>query len=469
MNKSASENFALLKIRVARNSLYAALFITFIKYIAAYFSGSLSVLSEMFHSGIDIVACTLTILSVKLSAKPPDEDHNYGHDKIENFVAIIQVLILFFLCAYILFEVVQRFTSVTQPEVVISYWTFGVILISIGIDINRTKALRKIAAQTRSKSLEADALHFSSDILSSVIVLIAMTLTYLDISIYADSIGAILVCGVIIFVGAKLFKRSLDALMDRVPSGLRQKIISVTKSLKNVEDIKSLRIRSTGNVIFIDMTIFISRLIPFSKVHDITEEVENKIREIIPHADIIIHSEPVETQNETINDKIRIIVNNEGFNCHDIFSHKIGKEIFTELHIEIDDTNNLHHAHEIVDKIESKIKNQIGIINNVKVHIDEPGDVVFETVDITLKSSDLIVMAKQILKEYKSVKSSDDFKIVSAGGKIRVSLNCTFINDLSFEQVHELVTMLESRIYLDVKAVYPHLSNVIIHSEPQSL
>lgn len=160
MNKSASENFALLKIRVARNSLYAALFITFIKYIAAYFSGSLSVLSEMFHSGIDIVACTLTILSVKLSAKPPDEDHNYGHDKIENFVAIIQVLILFFLCAYILFEVVQRFTSVTQPEVVISYWTFGVILISIGIDINRTKALRKIAAQTRSKSLEADALHF---------------------------------------------------------------------------------------------------------------------------------------------------------------------------------------------------------------------------------------------------------------------------------------------------------------------
>lgn len=466
MSQISEENFNRIKLNVAKKSLIAALFITSLKFAAAYFSGSLAVLSEMFHSGIDILACTITILSVKFSAKPPDKEHNYGHGKIESFAAIFQVLILFLICSYIIFEAVNRLLADVPPELNISLWIFGVILISLGIDINRTIALRKAAKQTKSQALEADALHFSSDIISSVVVLIALLLTYLGVSPIADSIGALVVSGIILFIGSKLLKRAFDSLMDKVPGDLREKIHSETMKVNGVESIKELRIRSIGAKIFIDMTINISRIIPFSKAHDITEALEKKIFEVSPLADIVIHSEPVVTEKETINDKIRMIVSDFGFQCHDIFSHKIGQDVFTELHIEIDNTNNLITAHDFVDKIEARIKNEIVIIKNVKIHLDEPGDKLFETIDITERSEEIIKLTKGILDNYDEINGVHDIKVVSANGKIRVSLSCTFLDTLTFEEVHDIVTLVESRIFIDVKQYFPKLSNVIIHAEP---
>lgn len=468
MSRTSEENFNRIKLQVAKKSLIAALFITSIKFLAAYFSGSLAVLSEMFHSGIDILACTVTILSVKFSSKPPDEDHNYGHGKIESFAAIFQVLILFLVCSYIIYEAVNRLLADVPPELNISFWIFGVILVSLVIDVNRTIALKKAAKQTKSQALEADALHFSSDILSSIVVLVALSLTYFGISEIADSVGALVVSGIILFVGSKLLKRAFDSLMDKVPRDLREKIKTETMKVSGVESIKDLRIRSTGAKIFIDMTINISRIIPFSKAHDITEALEKKILEVAPLADIVIHSEPIVTESETINDKIRMIVNEFGFQCHDIFSHKIDKNIFTELHIEIDNTNDLTKAHSIVDRIEERIKSEIVIIKNVKIHLDEPGDKLFETTDITNKSSDMINITRKLLNNYDEIIGVNDIKVISAKGKIRVSMNCTFDSNMTFEEVHDLVTLLESRIFIDVKLYYPRLSNVIIHAEPKN-
>ena len=467
MSSISTENFNRLKVQVAKKSLYAALLITTMKFFAAYFSGSLAVLSEVFHSGIDILACTITILSIKFASKPPDDDHNYGHDKIESFAAITQVLILFLVCSYIIYEAINRLLAEVPPVLNISYWIFGVIIISLFIDVNRTIALRKAAKETKSQALEADALHFSSDILSSIVVLIALSLTYFGVSDKADSIGALVVSGIILFVGAKLLKRAFDSLMDKVPRELREKIKSETMKVKGVESIKELRIRATGAKIFIDMTINISRIIPFSKAHDITDALEKKILEVSPLADIVIHSEPIVTESESINDKIRMIVSDFELQCHDIFSHKIGQDVFTELHIEIDNTNNLSKAHSTVDRIEERIKNEITIIKNVKIHLDEPGDKLFETIDITSRSNEIIKMTKEILEDYDEISSVSDIKVISANGKIRVSMNCSFDDTKTFEEVHDIVTLLESRVFIDVKEYYPRLTNVIIHAEPK--
>ena len=465
MNKDF-EIIAKKKIKVALHSLYAAVIITLIKIFAAYFSGSLAVLSEVFNSAIDIFVCFVSIITIKYSSRPPDEDHNYGHEKVENFSALFQVFILFITSAYIIYEALNRLFIKEYVEVKVSIWILLALIISIIIDIYRSRILRKIALETKSTALEADALHFSSDIISSSIVIIGLLLTYLNISKIADTIAALLVTGIIIYLGFKLSRKSIDALMDRVPAGLYEKIKYETLLIKGVEGIKSFRIRGSGPKIYIDTTIFISRLVPFSKAHDIMDSVERKIMEIIPNADVVIHSEPVETKDESINDKIRMIVNDYGLKSHDIYSHKINNEIYSELHIEIDRTNDLIKAHDIVTDVEEKIKKEIDVITHLKIHIDEQSELLFDTKDITEKSNEIIREVNRILTDCSDVVSSSEIQVVTTNGKIRVSLTCEFNHIHSLEEVHDIVTMLESRIYLNLKEIYPKLANVIIHAEP---
>lgn len=454
------------KIKVARNSLYAALVITLIKLLAAYFSGSLGVLSEVFNSGIDIFVCLVTILSIKYSSRPPDEDHNYGHEKVESFSALFQVFILFITSAYIIYEAINRLFIDKNKEVHVSIWIFLALIVSMIIDFYRARILRKVANETKSSALEADALHFSTDILSSSVVIIGLIFVYLNISKTADTIAALIVTVIIIYLGYRLSKKSIDSLMDRVPAGLYEKVRYETLLIIGVEDIKSYRIRSSGSKIYIDMIILVSRLVPFSKAHDIMDNVERKINELIPNADVVIHSEPVETKSETINDKIRMIVNEYGLKCHDIFSHKIDNEIYSELHIEVDNTNDLTKAHNIVTEIEERIKKEIDVISHLKIHIDEPSEIIFDTRDITPHSNEIVREVRNILSESSDVLSSNDIQVISTNGKIRISMNCVFNSIHSLDEVHDIVTVLESKIYLNLKENYPKLANVIIHAEP---
>lgn len=464
--KTEQENISQLKIRVALNSLYAAVIITVIKILAAYFSGSLGVLSEVFNSAIDIFVCLVTILSIKYSSRPPDKDHNYGHEKVENFSALFQVFILFITASYIIYEAALRLFVVKDYEVKINIWIFLALIISMIIDIYRARVLKKVARETKSSALEADALHFSSDILSSGVVIIGLILVYFNISKTADTIAALIVTGVIIYLGFKLSKKSIDSLMDRVPEGLYEKVKYETLLIKGVENIKSMRIRSSGSKIYIDMVILISRLVPFSKAHDIMDSVERRITQLIDNADVVIHSEPIETKSETINDKIRMIVNGFGLKCHDIFSHRIDNEIYSELHIEVDNTNDLTKAHSLITEIEEKIISEIDVISHLKIHIDEPSDIVFDTRDITKNSNEIIREVGNILSECSDVISSSDIQVISTNGKIRISLNCVFNSIHSFDEVHDIVTVLESKIYLNLKENHPKLANVIIHAEP---
>jgi divalent metal cation (Fe/Co/Zn/Cd) transporter len=256
--------------------------------------------------------------------------------------------------------------------------------------------------------------------------------------------------------------------MDRVPAGMYEKVKYETLLIKGVEDIKSMRIRSSGSKIYIDMVILISRLVPFSKAHDIMDSVERKITELIDSADVVIHSEPIETKSETINDKIRMIVNGFGLKCHDIFSHRIDNEIYSELHIEVDNTNDLTKAHSLITEIEEKIISEIDVISHLKIHIDEPSDIVFDTRDITKNSNEIIREVNNILSECSDVISSSDIQVISTNGKIRISLNCVFNYIHSFDEVHDIVTVLESKIYLNLKENHPKLANVIIHAEPST-
>src|SRR5882672_2790988 len=160
---------------VAGNSVLAAFAITTLKIVVGFTTGSLGILSEAAHSGLDLIAAMVTYFSVRVSDKPADADHQYGHGKVENFSAFIETFLLLLTCLWIIYEAQQRlfFHSV---EIEPSVWAFVVMFLSMGVDFWRSRALGKIAVKYDSQALEADALHFSTDIWSSSVVILGLAL-----------------------------------------------------------------------------------------------------------------------------------------------------------------------------------------------------------------------------------------------------------------------------------------------------
>ncbi len=459
------------KFKIALNSLFAALFIVTIKFITTYISGSIAVLSELFHSSIDLLACIATLISVKYSSKPPDKGHHYGHEKIESLSALFQVLILILMCIYLIYESIDRIINPYHPN--INIWIFLVIILCIGIDYSRARALMKIARETNSQALEADSLHFSSDILSSVFVLISMVFTYYKIPpLYkdvplADPIAAIIVSVIIFITTLRLTKRAFNLLMDKAPEELYEKIKNIISENKRIEGIKSLRVRVSGRKIFIDSQILIGRTKMFAEAHDIVNDIENTIKSIYPDSDIVIHTEPIPSKDETLIDKIRLIVNKEGYKCHDLFTYKINDKYYTDIHIEMDSRTDLNIAHNKITLLEEKIKKELKEIEYVQIHIDPSAQMIHETEDITSESKSMIEKIENILElNYKDI-YYHDIRIFNTPMGLRLSFNVEFDEDIEFDTAHHTIKEIESKLRYEFKNNIPPLTNITIHPEPK--
>jgi cation diffusion facilitator family transporter len=449
-------------MNVAITSVFAAVFLTAIKLIFALLTGSLGLLSEFAHSGLDFLAAIVTVFSIKISSRPADDKHHYGFGKIENLSAIAQVIILFVTCGYIIYEAVSRLFFKVDYHLQITPWAYLVMVISILVDVSRSRLLMKVAKETHSQALEADALHFQTDIWSSAVVILGLLLVGFNISKEADAVAALLVSVFVIYVSVSLLRRATGQLMDRVPEGLYDEIINGVSKIEGVENVRQLRLRESGPNTFVDMTISISRTLPFQKAHEIMDDVEKKILEIKNTCDITIHSEPIVADNETMIDKARFIVNNNGLKCHDIYTYELDKENYIELDVEYETNDNFVDAHNRVTKIEKDILEEVKGVNKVRIHIDEPGDLIMRSEDVTKENEFLIKQIQKVISFYEDVKDSLDVNVIKSNNTLRVSMTCVFPEEYDFSKVHRLVHKIENEIYL----LSDNISNVVIHAEP---
>lgn len=278
------------KQSVALSSVFASLILTLLKLIVGLLTGSMGILSEAAHSLLDLGAATLTFFAVRVGDKEADEDHHFGHQKIESVSALIETGLLFLTSAWIIYEAIKRLTA-GKVEVEVTWYAFAVVIFSIIVDFSRSRSLKKVAKETKSQALEADALHFSSDILSSLTVMIGLIFVLLGVT-KADAIAALGVSIFVLHAGYSLGKRTIDILVDKVPDGLAKKVENIIKNVEGVLSIKRIRIRPAGITIFIDATITVSSKLSVSRAHDIADEIESKIKSLIPEADLTIHCEP---------------------------------------------------------------------------------------------------------------------------------------------------------------------------------
>ena len=293
------------KKSVALWSVIAALFITGFKLVIGLLTGSLGILSEALHSALDMVAAIITFFSVRVSDKPADKDHNYGHGKVENLSALIETILLLVTCVWIIYEAVHRLLS-GNTHIEVSYWSYVVVLSSIIIDFTRSRALSRVAKKHNSQALEADALHFSTDIWSSSVVLFGL-LAYQFLGWYAaDSIAALLVALIVLYVSYQLGRKAIDVLLDKAPIDTKKIINEILDTYPEVKKHHGLKARTAGADTFIKFNVHFDPDLSLREVHEVCDKIEAEIQAKVVRSEVYIHAEPEDAchlENE-VNEKL---------------------------------------------------------------------------------------------------------------------------------------------------------------------
>src|SRR5579872_3204365 len=321
-----------VKQMAALGSIGSALVLVALKVFLAVATGSLGVLSEAMHSSLDLIAAILTWLSVRVSDRPADSGHTYGHGKFENFSAFVETGLLLATSVYIIVEAFVRLLF-KRVELQPSVLAMVILAFAMGIDLVRSRALSRVAREYPSEALEADALHFSTDVWSTFVVILGMGavwigqrtgMTWLQ---NADPIAALVVAAIVIWIGSRLGKRTLDALLDAAPAGLQQRVATAVTNLDGVLKAERVRVRRAGNQHFVDVTISVPRSASFEQVHAISDAVEHRVAEIIP-ADVMVHMEPRAVAGEHLFDRIRVIAARRGLSVHELSAHHLDGRLF---------------------------------------------------------------------------------------------------------------------------------------------
>ncbi len=456
------------KRAVAGSSVAAALLITGGKIVVGFSTGSLGILSEAAHSALDLIAASLTYFSVGVSDKPADADHQYGHGKVENFSAFVETGLLLITCAWVVYEAIVRLFF-RRVEVEPTVWAFLVMVISMIVDYWRSRSLGRIAAKYDSQALEADALHFSTDVWSTGVVILGLVLILvgrnyrLDWLSKADPIAALFVAGVIVSVSWRLARRTIDALLDAAPAGVRTQIIDSLSRVEGVLEIGRVRIRRAGNRYFADLAVGFARNVTFQRSQQLVAAVTEAVQRILPDADVTVQPLPRAQRSENIFDRIRAVATRHNLNVHDISVQDLGGRLHVEQHIELDENLTLKSAHDQVTELEADMRRDVPEIDDILTHIEsEPATI--ESGDELVRDAKLEQKLKSLSAEFPEIVDIHEIEIKRVRGRLYISCHCTFSDELSLARVHDVQTELEIRI----KQVAPEVFRVLIHPEPST-
>jgi cation diffusion facilitator family transporter len=450
------------KESVALTSIAASGALTLAKAAVGIGSGSLAILSEAAHSLIDFAATVMTYFAVRLSGKPADEAHHYGHGKIESIAAFAETALLFMLSLAVIWEAARRLITGEGHGVTATVLAFAVMAGSVVVDFFRARALNRVAEKTDSEALEADALHFSSDMWSSLAVLVGLGGVYLGYS-WADSAAAMIVAGFVLLAGWRLGARTISTLTDEAPEGVAEQIKGIVKRISGVAEVERVRVRRAGPVLFIDLALAVSRTLPLDRVEELKSDTAAAIDRELPTAEVVVTTNPRALDDETVLERVLVIARNRGLAVHHVTVHTVGEKRAVSLDLEVDAALTLAEAHEIADGLEEAINAELGPQVEVETHI-EP----LQIADAAGRDAgpERIRAVQETLAEAATrlgpLRDVHDVRVrETADGEI-VNFHCRVDPSLTVGTVHDYVDGVERAL----KDRWPLIKRVIGHAEP---
>ena len=448
------------KSRVAAISIFASTGMAVAKFVVGIAIGSLALISEALHSSVDVVATVITWLVVRVSDRPADHEHHYGHGKFESLSALGVIAMLYVLAGGILVESYSRLREGAPPPT-ISAIPFIVLLIDIAVNFWRARALHRTARDTKSQALAADALHFASDVLGSIAVMAGLALSGLGYA-WGDAAAAIGVAVVISSLGLRLARSTVETLLDRAPEGASEKAIAAIRAVPGVVDVERLRMRMVGSTHFIDAIVQVPRTYPIDRVEEIKRKAQDAVSKVLDDADLTFTAVPVARNNESIRERIMVIARNSGLAIHHVTVHDLGGKLTVSIDLEVDAEMALNQAHDIAQELERNIRDEFGEDVEVDTHIEplEPelplgADAAPDRVD-AVKTALSRFAADGAIHDIHSVRVRN-----TDAGEI-VNFHCRAAPSMSVIKVHENVDAIERAL----RRAFPTVKRVISHAEP---
>jgi cation diffusion facilitator family transporter len=451
------------KERVALSSVGASAALTIAKGLVGLSTGSLAILSEAAHSLLDFAATVMTYFAVRIADKPADAEHHYGHGKVENLSALAETALLFVLSGVVAWEAVQRLLGGHGHAVEATAAAFAIILASIAIDFLRARALSRLAATTSSQALEADALHFSSDMWSSAAVLAGLTGIRFGYN-WADSAAALVVALFVCLAGWRLGRRTIDTLTDTAPEGVAERISAAARRIRNVVSVERVRARQVGANVFGEIEVGASRTLPLDRVESLKSDIAAAVTAAVPQAQISVSVIPRALDDETVMERVMVIARNRALAVHHVTVQTIAGKLSISLDLEVDGEFSLTAAHDIADGLEAAIRDEFGPTVEVETHI-EP----LQTMDVAGRDA--------IAGEVAAIGSALA-ELATASGMLRnvhdvrvretttgeiVNFHCDVDPTSTVAAVHDLV----DRVERGLRQRFPAIKRVIGHAEPR--
>jgi cation diffusion facilitator family transporter len=449
-----------IKSRVAAISVFASAAMALAKFVVGIAIGSLALISEALHSCVDVVATVITWLVVRVSDRPADEEHHYGHGKIESISALGVIAMLYVLAGGILVESWSRLHEGAPPPT-ISAIPFVVLLVDIAVNFWRARALHRAAHDTKSQALAADALHFASDVLGSVAVIIGLVLSGLGY-VWGDAAAAIGVAVMIAMLGVRLARSTVETLLDRAPEGASEKATAAIMGVPGVVDVERLRVRMVGSTHFIDAIAQVPRTYPIDRVEAIKRKAQDAVAKALGDADLTFTAVPVARDNESVRERIMVIARNAGAAVHHVTVHDLGGKLTVSIDLEVDGDMALTAAHDIAQDLERNIRDDFGEDVEVDTHIEPLEPELPFGVDAapgrveTIKAALSRFAADGAIHDIHNVRVRD-----TDAGEI-VNFHCRAAATMSVIKVHESVDEIERAL----RRAFPTVKRVISHAEP---
>jgi cation diffusion facilitator family transporter len=449
-----------VKSRVAAISVFASAGMATAKFVVGVAIGSLALISEALHSSVDVIATVITWLVVRVSDRPADKEHHYGHGKLESLSALGVIALLYVLAGGILVESYSRLREGAPPPT-ISAIPFIVLLIDIAVNLWRARALQRTARDTKSQALAADALHFASDVLGSVAVIVGLALSGLGYA-WGDAAAAVAVAVMIALLGLRLARSTVETLIDRAPEGASEKAAAAIRVVPGVVDVERLRVRMVGSTHFIDAIVKVPRTYPIDRVEEIKRRAQAAVARALGDADLTFTAVPVARDNESVRERIMVIARNSGLAVHHVTVHDLGGKLTVSIDLEVEGNMPLTAAHAIAHELERNIREEFGEDVEVDTHIEplEPElpvgtDAAPERVE-TIKAALSRFAANGAIHDIHSVRVRD-----TDAGEI-VNFHCRAAPSMSVIRVHENVDEIERAL----RRAFPTVKRVISHAEP---
>jgi cation diffusion facilitator family transporter len=461
LKSQTADEAAQAKERVALGSIAASALITLAKGAAGLATGSLALISDAAHSLLDVVATTMTWFAVRAANKPADEEHHYGHGKFESLAAFVETAFLFLLSGAVAFEGVRRLL-VGASGVEASWAAAGVLVAAIVVDAWRWRQLKRVAAETGSEALEADALHFSSDLVNSVLVLGALGAAALGYP-QADALVAVLVALFIAVAGFRLAQRTLGTLLDAAPRGLAERVKVEAERVAGVVSVERVRLRPAGGQVFGELLVRVSRTLPLESVVAIKRKIGEALAAELPGSEVTVTAEPAALDDETLLERVMLIAARRRVLVHHVIVQNISGQLGISLDVEVDGRMSLGAAHQKADRLEAAIREELGPDIEVDTHIEPLRVSQLEGADETGGIAARIARGlAEIAEQVGAIKDVHSVRVRRTEDGLVVNYHCRVDPALTVATVHDHVDELERRVRLE----HPDILRVIGHAEP---